>query len=61
MTTERLDKVYALLSMSSDDPSAAGLSANYKTSWEGVFRSKGIQKATAPDDCEMMKSNSGGP
>jgi hypothetical protein len=61
MATERLEKVYyALLSMSSDDPSAAGLSANCKTSWEGVFRCKGIQKATALNDCGMVNSNSDG-
>ncbi|RYP56088.1 hypothetical protein DL771_012151 [Monosporascus sp. 5C6A] len=36
--TKRHDKVYALLGMSSDDPSAAGLSANYRTSWKKVFR-----------------------
>ncbi len=30
--------VYALLSMSSDDPSAARLSADYGASWETVFR-----------------------
>ncbi|KAL8408889.1 hypothetical protein RB594_007354 [Gaeumannomyces avenae] len=36
--TERRDKVYALLGMSLDDPSAAGLSANYETSWKDVFR-----------------------
>ncbi|KAI1737169.1 ankyrin repeat-containing domain protein [Xylaria scruposa] len=36
--TNRLDKVYALLGMSSDDPSKAGLLANYDTSWGEVFR-----------------------
>ncbi|KAK2470355.1 hypothetical protein H9L39_17972 [Fusarium oxysporum f. sp. albedinis] len=38
--TDRRDKVYALLGMSSDDPSAAGLSADYKTSspWKDVFQ-----------------------
>lgn len=36
--TERHDKVYALLGMSSDNPSAAGLSPNYEASWEEVFR-----------------------
>ena len=36
--TVALDKVYALLGMSSDDPSAAGLSADYNSSWETVFR-----------------------
>ncbi|RYP60841.1 hypothetical protein DL770_009919 [Monosporascus sp. CRB-9-2] len=32
------DKVYALLGMSSDDPSTAGLSPNYESSWKEVFR-----------------------
>jgi hypothetical protein len=36
--TVALDKVYALLGMSSDDPSAARLSADYGASWETVFR-----------------------
>ncbi|KAI0486036.1 hypothetical protein F4859DRAFT_502444 [Xylaria cf. heliscus] len=36
--TNHLDKVYALLGMSSDDPSEAGLLANYNTSWGEVFR-----------------------
>ncbi|EXA31269.1 hypothetical protein FOPG_18083 [Fusarium oxysporum f. sp. conglutinans race 2 54008] len=37
--TDRRDKVYALLGMSSDDPSAAKLSADYETSsWEKVFQ-----------------------
>ncbi|RKK26885.1 hypothetical protein BFJ67_g16416 [Fusarium oxysporum f. sp. cepae] len=36
--TERRDKVYALLGMSSDDPSIAGLSANYDISWGQLFR-----------------------
>ncbi|KAL8402568.1 hypothetical protein RB596_009081 [Gaeumannomyces avenae] len=36
--TDRRDKVYALLGMSSDDPDAAGLSANYGTSWNDVFQ-----------------------
>jgi hypothetical protein len=36
--TNSLGKVYALLGMSSDDPNAAGLSANYKTSWKDVFQ-----------------------
>ncbi|KAF2178742.1 hypothetical protein K469DRAFT_528622, partial [Zopfia rhizophila CBS 207.26] len=31
------DKVYALLGMSSDDPSAAGLSPDYTVSWEKLF------------------------
>ncbi|KAM0554033.1 hypothetical protein ACHAPJ_007108 [Fusarium lateritium] len=35
--TERHDKVYALLGMSSDDPSEAGLSADYTISWSQVF------------------------
>ncbi|KAK4163558.1 ankyrin repeat-containing domain protein [Cladorrhinum sp. PSN259] len=33
-----LDKVYALIGMSSDDPDAAGLQANYKISWKDLFR-----------------------
>ncbi|KAI1428568.1 heterokaryon incompatibility protein-domain-containing protein [Xylaria sp. FL1777] len=36
--TNRLDKVYALLGMSSDDPSEAGLLVNYNTSWGEIFR-----------------------
>ncbi len=36
--TEPHDKVYALLGMASDDPNAAGLSADYETSWKEVFR-----------------------
>ncbi|KAL8367183.1 hypothetical protein RB599_010267 [Gaeumannomyces hyphopodioides] len=36
--TDRRDKVYALLGMSSDDLDAAGLSANYKTPWKDVFQ-----------------------
>ncbi|KAF4440036.1 hypothetical protein F53441_12407 [Fusarium austroafricanum] len=36
--TERRDKVYALLGMSSDDPSIAGLSANYEISWGQLFQ-----------------------
>jgi ankyrin repeat protein len=36
--TDRRDKVYALLGMCSDDPSAKGLSANYKIPWGIVFR-----------------------
>ena len=36
--TNRLDKVYALLGMSSDDPGTAGLSADYTTSWGTIFR-----------------------
>ena len=33
-----LDKVYALSGMSSDDPDAAGLKANYKAAWRDTFR-----------------------
>ncbi|KPA35313.1 het-protein, partial [Fusarium langsethiae] len=36
--TDRRDKVYALLGMSSDDPSIAGLSANYEISWGQLFQ-----------------------
>ncbi|KAI0186562.1 heterokaryon incompatibility protein-domain-containing protein [Xylaria flabelliformis] len=36
--TNRLDKVYALLDMSSDDPNKTGLIANYNVSWREVFR-----------------------
>src|ERR1700709_2260818 len=36
--TERHDKIYALLGMSSDDLSKANLSPNYSLSWEGLFR-----------------------
>jgi ankyrin repeat protein len=32
------DKVYALLGMSSDDPSKAGLQPDYKLSWEKLFQ-----------------------
>ena len=32
------DKVYALLGMSSDDPSDSGLSPDYKVSWEELFQ-----------------------
>ncbi|KUJ21848.1 ankyrin [Mollisia scopiformis] len=32
------DKVYALLGMSSDDPSKAGLQPNYEISWEVLFQ-----------------------
>ncbi|GKU10149.1 unnamed protein product, partial [Fusarium langsethiae] len=35
--TDRRDKVYALLGMSSDDPSGAGLSADYTIPWSQVF------------------------
>ncbi|KAF5020014.1 hypothetical protein F66182_7950 [Fusarium sp. NRRL 66182] len=36
--TQRHDKVYALLGMSSDDPSTAGLLADYKIPWRIVFQ-----------------------
>ncbi|CZR65636.1 uncharacterized protein PAC_15536 [Phialocephala subalpina] len=36
--TDRRDKVYALLGMSSDDPVAAGLSPDYEILWEDLFR-----------------------
>ncbi|KAK3363992.1 heterokaryon incompatibility protein-domain-containing protein, partial [Lasiosphaeria hispida] len=36
--TNRLDKAYALLGMSSDDPRTAGLLADYKQPWGEVFR-----------------------
>jgi hypothetical protein len=36
--TVRHDRVYALLSMSSDDPSASGLSPNYTLPWKTLFR-----------------------
>jgi hypothetical protein len=36
--TLRYDKVYALLGMSSDNPIAAGLSPDYKVSWEQRFQ-----------------------
>ena len=36
--TERHDKVYALLGMSSDDLSKAGLSPNYRLPWEELFQ-----------------------
>jgi hypothetical protein len=32
------DKVYALLGMSSDDPSAAGLSPNYTVPWKTLLQ-----------------------
>ncbi|KAK3952223.1 hypothetical protein QBC32DRAFT_370458 [Pseudoneurospora amorphoporcata] len=35
--TDRRDKVYALLGMSSDNPTAAGLSADYKIPWKQLF------------------------
>ncbi|KAK3946509.1 heterokaryon incompatibility protein-domain-containing protein [Pseudoneurospora amorphoporcata] len=34
---DRRDKVYALLGMSSDNPTAAGLFADYKISWKQLF------------------------
>ncbi|KAM0369996.1 hypothetical protein ACHAO7_009577 [Fusarium culmorum] len=37
--TERRDKVYALLGMSSDDPTTAGLSIEYTLPWSQVFES----------------------
>jgi ankyrin repeat protein len=36
--SDPLDKVYALLGMSSDDPSKAGLEPNYEISWEDLFQ-----------------------
>ncbi|KAH8885731.1 hypothetical protein GQ53DRAFT_728714 [Thozetella sp. PMI_491] len=36
--TIRHDRIYALLGMSSDDPYAAGLSADYGASWKDVFQ-----------------------
>lgn len=36
--TDRRDKVYALLGLSSDDPVAAGLSPDYTILWEDLFR-----------------------
>ncbi|KAF5554458.1 ACB 4-hydroxyacetophenone monooxygenase [Fusarium napiforme] len=36
--SDRRDKIYALLGMSSDDPSNSGLLANYDTSWATVFQ-----------------------
>ncbi|KAF7945879.1 uncharacterized protein EAE97_004917 [Botrytis byssoidea] len=36
--TDRRDKVYALLGMSSEDPEKAGLQPNYETSWEEVLQ-----------------------
>ena len=36
--TERHDKVYALFGMSSDDPSTAGLSPNYKVPWKKLLQ-----------------------
>lgn len=37
MATVLLDRVYALLGMSSDDPATVGLSVDYSTSWATVF------------------------
>ena len=36
--TKPVDKVYALLGMSSDDPSAAGLLPDYEVLWENLFK-----------------------
>ncbi|TGO59523.1 hypothetical protein BELL_1240g00010 [Botrytis elliptica] len=36
--TDRRDKVFALLGMSSDDPEKAGLQPSYETSWEEIFQ-----------------------
>ncbi|KAK3947418.1 heterokaryon incompatibility protein-domain-containing protein [Pseudoneurospora amorphoporcata] len=36
--TDHRNKVYALLGMSSDNPTAAGLSANYTILWEQLFK-----------------------
>ncbi|KAK5655911.1 hypothetical protein OQA88_5450 [Cercophora sp. LCS_1] len=36
--TKRVDMVYALLGMSSDDPRTAGLLADYKTPWAAIFQ-----------------------
>ncbi|KAK3392855.1 heterokaryon incompatibility protein-domain-containing protein [Podospora didyma] len=38
MATQRLDMVYALLGMSSDDPGASGLLVDYDAPWELVLR-----------------------
>jgi tetratricopeptide (TPR) repeat protein len=35
--SERHDKIYALLGMSSDDPGAAGILPNYDVSWKDLF------------------------
>ena len=35
--TNPVDKVYALLGMSSDDPSTAGLLPDYEVTWENLF------------------------
>ena len=37
-STNRLDKVYVLLGMSSDDPRTAGLFADYTALWRTIFR-----------------------
>ena len=36
--TKRVDKVYALLGMSSDEPSTAGLPPDYAVPWEELFK-----------------------
>jgi hypothetical protein len=36
--TERHDKIYALLSMTSDDPNPAGLSPDYTVPWKTLFQ-----------------------
>ncbi|PQE16950.1 hypothetical protein CJF30_00003645 [Rutstroemia sp. NJR-2017a BBW] len=36
--TERHDKIYALLSMTSDDPNPAGLSPDYTVPWKTLFK-----------------------
>jgi hypothetical protein len=46
---DRRDKVYALLGMSLDDPSAAGLSADYNVPWTLVFQ----KLATFSLSCRM--------
>ncbi|KAF7874621.1 uncharacterized protein EAF02_008598 [Botrytis sinoallii] len=38
MATNRHDKVYALLSMSSDSPNLAGLSPDYKITWSALLK-----------------------
>jgi len=45
--TNRFDKVFALLGMSSDDPSTVGLVADYKKPWGEVFRK--LIQFTLPD------------
>lgn len=37
-STERHDKIFALLGMCSDDPSVAGLTSDYNISWEDLFQ-----------------------